>query len=61
MTRVIESCARVLVVGMDAHLLQYDLDGDGVASIVLCSISRVCQVAVKDGSNSGCRVARHYQ
>jgi hypothetical protein len=31
--RAIESRARILVVGMDVQLLQYDLNGDGVAQL----------------------------
>jgi hypothetical protein len=61
MTRAIELCAPVMVLGRDIYLLQCHLDRNGVASIVLRSMSRVGQVPVKDGSNIGFHAARCHQ
>jgi hypothetical protein len=61
MTRAIEPCAPVMVLGRDVYLLQCRLDRNGVASIVLRSMSRVGQVSVKDGSNLGCHATPRHQ
>ena len=61
MTRAIEPCAPVMVLGRDVYLLQCHLDRNGVASIVAHSMSRVGQVPIKDRSNFGCHAARRHQ
>ncbi len=54
----IESVFRVQVVGGDVHLLQYDLDRNGIVAVVSQLIAHVGRVPVKDGSNLGWHVLR---
>ncbi len=51
----------VCAVGEGLLLLQCYLDRNGFAVVTLCSISRVGQSFVRDGSIRGCRAALCYE
>ncbi len=61
MTRAIKLVFRVQVVGGNIHLLQYDLDRNGIVAVVLQLISPVGRVPVEDGSNLGCHAPCRHQ
>ncbi len=61
MTRAIELVFRVQVLGVEAHLLQCDLDGDGSAVVPLGESARDCRVLGEDLSNLGCQAPRRRQ
>ena len=52
LTRAIELVVRVQIMGGEVHLLQCDLDGNGVAAVVFGEMARVSRVFVADGRNS---------
>ncbi len=56
LTRAIELIFRVHVLGLEAHLLQCDLDSIGSASVAVGKFTYLNQVFVADGPNSGCQV-----
>jgi hypothetical protein len=58
---VIELVVRVQIMGGEVHLLQCDLDLNGVAAVAFSEMARMSRVYVADGRNSVCQAHNRLQ